>query len=203
MRNIYLIIFIIVIVTSGCIEKHEIVDLSLVQEPDIRENDPAVIVAIAPVVSQKESYVYYEDMIQYISRKLGGPVRIVQRRTYLEINDLIRNNEIDFAFVSSGPYIEGNSKFGMKLLVVPEVDGKTTYNSYIIVPRNSSYTNLLDLRGRRFAFSDPLSNSGKLYPAYRLFLINETPEFFFFLGEVKKGDITIFILTAMTTPLLP
>ncbi len=190
MRNIYLIIFIIVIATSGCIEKHEIVDLSIVQEPDIRENDTAVVVAIAPVVSQKESYVYYEDMIQYISGKLGGPVRIVQRRTYQEINDLIQNNEIDFAFVSSGPYVEGNSRFGMRLLVVPEVDGKTTYNSYIIVPRNSSYTNLLDLRGRRFAFSDPLSNSGKLYPAYRLFLINETPESFF--GKDEKGRYNYF-----------
>ncbi len=77
MKNIYLIIFIIVIATSGCIEKHQIVNLSIVQEPDIRKNDTSVVVAIAPVVSQKESYVYYEDMIRYISGKLGGPVRIV------------------------------------------------------------------------------------------------------------------------------
>ncbi len=190
MKNIYSIIFIILIATSGCIEKHQVVDLSIVQEPDIKKNDTAVKVAIASVISPKESYIYYEDMVRYISRRLGGPVKIVQKRTYQEINNLVQNNEIDFAFVSSGPYVEGNLEFGMKLLVVPKVDGKTTYNSYIIVPRNSSYTNLLDLRGRRFAFSDPLSNSGKLYPAYRLFLINETPESFF--GKDEKGRYNYF-----------
>jgi phosphonate transport system substrate-binding protein len=67
----------------------------------------------------------------------------------------------------------------MKLLVAPQAYNKTTYNSYIIVQKNSNYTDLTDLRGKKFAFSDPLSNSGKLYPTYLLFLINETPVSFF------------------------
>lgn len=184
MKTVYLVIIILLALT-GCIEKQEKVNLSIVQEPGIMDNDTAVKVAIASVVSPKESYAYYEDMIQYFSKKLGGPVKIVQRRSYQEVNDLIKNNQIDFAFVCSGAYIEGNEEFGMKLLVAPKIYGKTTYHSYIIVPNNSNYTNLPDLRGKKFAFSDPLSNSGKLYPAYRLSLINETPESFF--GVDDKG----------------
>jgi len=188
-RRAYLLFFIIVVI-SGCIDKPEKVNLSIAVEPDIRVDDTDVRVAIAPVVSLKESYVYYEEMIRYISKKLGGPVRIVQRRSYQEVNDLIKNGEIDFAFISSGPYVDGNAEFGMKLLVAPRIHGKTTYNSYIIVPVNSSYGNLLDLRGKRFAFSDPLSNSGKLYPTYRLFLINETPDSFF--GKDESGRAKFF-----------
>jgi phosphonate transport system substrate-binding protein len=125
-------------------------------------------------------------MIQYISQKIGGSVKIDQRKSYQEINDLIKNNEIDFAFVCGGAYIDGNSEFGMKLLVVPVVNNNTTYNSYIIVQNESNYTNLTDLRGKKFAFSDPLSNSGQLYPAYRLYLINETPDSFF--GKDEQGN---------------
>lgn len=189
MKRAFLVIFILLVIT-GCIEKQDKVNLSIVQEPEVRENDTAVKVAIASVVSPKESYEYYDEMIQYISQMLGGPVKTVQRRSYQEINQLIQNNEIDVAFICGGAYIDdnGNTTPGIKLLVAPQVYGKTTYNSYIIVPNNSNYTDLLDLRGKKFAFSDPLSNSGKLYPAYRLALINETPESFFGVDENGRNN---------------
>ena len=186
MKHIYLSI--IILLMTGCIQNPEKVNLSVVQDPDTMLNDTAVKVAIASVISPKESYEYYDEMIQYISTKLGGNVKIIQRRSYQEINDLIKNNEIDFAFVCGGAYIDGNSEFGMKILVVPVVFGNTTYNSYIIVRNNSNYTSLNDLRGKKFAFSDPLSNSGKLYPTYRLHLLHETPESFFGIDEKGKNN---------------
>ena len=176
---ISIISVILILLISGCIDKTEKIDLNVIQEPETIKNDSSINVAIASVVSPKESYEYYNEMIQYISRSLRGNVKIIQRRSYQEINELIKNNEIDFAFVCGGAYIDGNSEFGMKILVAPEVNGNTTYHSYIIVHNNSNYTNLIDLRGKKFAFSDPLSNSGKLYPTYRLYLINETPDSFF------------------------
>ncbi|MDD5615824.1 MAG: phosphate/phosphite/phosphonate ABC transporter substrate-binding protein [Candidatus Methanoperedens sp.] len=188
MKTILLIILTSAIISSGCIEKTEMLNLSIVKEPDIRGNDTAIKVAISSVISPKESINYYEGLIQYISSKLGRPIKIIHRRTYQEINDMVKKGEIDFAFVCSGPYVEGNDEFGMKLLVVPESYGKNTYYSYIIVPRNSNYTNLSDLRGKRFAFTDPLSNTGWLYPAYRLSLINETPESFFGADEKFRNN---------------
>lgn len=188
MKYVSIIFVIFIILISGCVNKTEKINLSIVQEPEISFNDPIVKVAIASVVSPKESYEYYEEMIRYISRKLGGKVEIIQRRSYQEINDLIKNEEIDFAFVCSGAYIDGNSEFGMKILVAPVVYGNSTYNSYIIVHKNSNYTSLNDLRGKKFAFSDPLSNTGKLYPTYRLYLMNETPESFFGIDEQGRNN---------------
>ena len=183
MKNRVLFVLIIIglftVLFAGCVEQKEKINLSIVQDPDIREDDHSIKVAIASVVSPKESYTHYEEMVQYIEGKLGVSIKIVQRRNYSEVNDLIKNKEIDFAFVCSGAYIDGNSEFGMKLLVAPKMYDRTTYHSYIIVQENSNYTGLSDLRGRKFAFSDPLSNSGYLYPTYRLSLINETPDSFF------------------------
>jgi len=188
MKYASIIIFLIIVLISGCVDKTEKINLSVVEEPHKVVKDPAVRVAIASVVSPKESYVYYEDLIQYISQKIGGSVKIVQRKSYKEINDLIKNNEIDFAFVCGGAYIEGKSEFGMKLLVVPVVHANMTYNSYIIVQNESNYTDLTDLRGKKFALADPLSNSGQLYPAYRLYLMNETPDSFFGKDEMGKNN---------------
>jgi len=188
MKYASIIFCLLIVIISGCVDQTEKINLSIIGEPGKITEDPAVRVAIASVVSPKESYDYYEDMIQYISRKLGGSVKIVQRRSYKEINDLLKNNEIDFAFVCSGAYIEGNSEFGMKLLVAPVINNKTTYNSYIIVQNESNYTDLTDLREKKFAFSDPLSNSGLFYPVYRLHLINETPDSFFGKDEKDKNN---------------
>lgn len=182
------ILFILTIgLVSGCVEKAEMLNLSVVQEPDTGENDTAIKVAVSPEFFPGASTGGYEDLIQYISMKLGGPVKIVHRRSYQEIDDLFKNGEIDFAFTGSGPYIEGRS--GMELLAIPQRHGKTIYNSYIIVPGNSSYKNLSDLRGKKFAFTDPLSNSGRLFPEYRLSLINETPDSFF---GVENGGKNYF-----------
>ncbi len=183
--------FCLLIVITGCIDKTEKINLSIVNEPENVSNEPSVKVAIASVVSPKESYVYYEDMIKYISGKLGGNVRIVQKKSYKEVNDLIKNNEIDFAFICSGAYVSGKSDSDMKLLVAPQVNGDTKYYSYIIVPANSNYTRFTELRGKKFAFTDPLSNTGKIYPEYLLSTINETPDSFFGIDENGKNNFFI------------
>ncbi|VVB91383.1 ABC transporter, phosphonate, periplasmic substrate-binding protein [uncultured archaeon] len=183
MKTVILLILTIGLIASGCVEKPEMLNLSIVQEPKMMENNTAIKVVISSEFSPAESIGCYEDMIQYISIKLRGPVKIVHRRTYQEINDLLKNGEIDLAFVGTGAYIEGNKESAVKLLAVPQAHGRTTYNSFIIVPGNSSYKNLSDLRGKKFAFTDPLSNSGRFYPEYRLSLINETSDSFFGVDE--------------------
>lgn len=186
MKYILMFFLIITILFAGCVEPQKIVDLSIVQKSDINEDNTSIKVAIASVVSPKESYENYNEMVQYIEKKLGLHIKIVQRRNYTEVNNLLKNKEIDFAFVCSGGYIDGNSEFGMKLLVAPKMYGRTTYHSYIIVQKYSNYTDFSDFRDNKFAFSDPLSNTGYLYPTYRLSTMNETPESFF--GVDEKGQ---------------
>lgn len=136
-------------------------------------------VAVAAMISPKETFVSYKDLMNYIGEKAGMPVELVQRETYQEINELLKKNEIDVAFVCTGAYIDGKADFDMELLVAPLAYGEPVYYSYIIVPKESKATDLADLRGKKFAFTDPISNTGKLAPTYMLALMGETPEKFF------------------------
>jgi phosphonate transport system substrate-binding protein len=47
------------------------------------------------------------------------------------------------------------------------------------VAKDSAVQSFRELRGKRFAFTDPLSNTGRLVPMYMLAKENETPERFF------------------------
>ena len=68
----------------------------------------------------------------------------------------------------------------MRRLAVPLFRGKPLYQSYLIVSSaDEESTSLADLRGRPFAYSDPDSNSGYLYPRYALARMGEDPATFF------------------------
>ena len=140
---------------------------------------PTLRIAISAVISPKETYILYKDLLDYISDKLELSINLIQRETYEEVNNLVKNNELDLAFVCSGAYVDGHDQFGMELLVAPVAYGKPVYHGYIIVPANSKTTTVEDLRGKRFAFTDPMSNTGKLSPTYILAQKNEDIESFF------------------------
>lgn len=136
-------------------------------------------VAVGSMISAQETAVHYRELLDYIAGKLGRGIQLVQRKTYGEINELIGQGQIDFAFICSGPYATGKEKFAFEALAMPQVRGSYLYQSYLIVNSNSPFQKLDDLKGKIFAFTDPESNTGKLVPTYWLRQQGEIPETFF------------------------
>lgn len=136
-------------------------------------------VAVAAMISPKETFDLYRQLLAYLGHKLNKDLEFVQRKTYGEIDELLRRGEIDLAFICSGPYVAGKEKFGFESLAVPEVHGSHFYRSYLIVNKDSPYRHLEELKGHTFAFTDPDSNTGKLVPTYWLAQMQEQPETFF------------------------
>lgn len=144
-------------------------------------------IGMGAMITPQEGYVYYQKFKEYLAAKLGQPVQLVDRGSYDEMNRLLEQGGVDLAFVCAGPYVEAKEKFGLELLAMPLVKGKPEYHSFIIVPSDSHAVNFKDLRGKRFAFTDPKSNSGKLAPEYMLSLMGETPQRFFATTEYTYG----------------
>src|SRR3990172_1693725 len=59
-------------------------------------------VAVAAVISPKETLKSYDALLDYMGKRLGRPGELVQRQTYAETNDLVRSAHLDVAFVSRG-----------------------------------------------------------------------------------------------------
>lgn len=144
------------------------------------EKGQTIKLGIGSMITPKEGYIYYRRLADYLEKQLKWPVVIVDRGTYQEFNELLANDGLDLAFVCGGPYVEGHKDFQLELLVVPETPaGETVYYSYLIVPQDSPAETIEDLRGLKFAFTDPQSNTGCLVPTYMLALQGETPGQFF------------------------
>lgn len=151
--------------------------------PSVTSQKTELRIGMGAMVTPEQGYLYYSRLKEYLEKELQIPVRLVDRNNYAKINELLAADAVDIAFVCSGPYVEGHDQFGLELLATPLVKGKPLYHSYIIVPKNSPAKTFDDLRGRSFAFTDPLSNSGKIVPSFMLAERKETPESFF--GKVS------------------
>ncbi|UCG53941.1 MAG: PhnD/SsuA/transferrin family substrate-binding protein [Dehalococcoidia bacterium] len=147
--------------------------------PDVETSENSLRIAISGILSPSKALEYYQELLTYVGQKLNKEIKLILRPTYAEINDLVENQLVDLAFVCTLAYVEGREKFGMEILAAPEMYGETVYYSYLIVPSESIATSINDLKNTRFAFTDPMSNTGHLAPVYNLSLIGETPILFF------------------------
>ena len=169
---------------TGCTENEgtKVIDFSVAESQNALSHQiekESIKIAVGGMITPREGFAYYKKLLDYIEKKLDMHVQFVDKEDYAMINNMLENGTVDVAFVCGGPYVDGHSKFGMELLAAPLAYGGTVYYSYIIVPKDSLAENLEDLRGKTFAFTDPLSNTGKLVPTYMLAKMNETPDSFF------------------------
>jgi phosphonate transport system substrate-binding protein len=178
----FLALFVVTFLYSACSPSREqLVDLNQLYPlatPSEQEIVPLRL-AVAAVLSPKGTFESYESLQDYLSERLQRPVELVQRANYLETNQLLESGEVDVAFVCTGAYILGERDFGMEILVVPEVNGEAAYHSWLLVPANSPASSMKDLKGKTFAFTDPLSHTGRIYPTYLVQQLGEQPEEFF------------------------
>lgn len=140
---------------------------------------PALKLAVAAILSPQGTVESYRELADYLGVALARPVELVQRRTYAEINTLIAEQSVELAFVCTSAYLEGAAAQAMELLVAPEIDGQSVYSSQLIVPANSAAQTLSDLRGKTFAFTDPMSLTGRVYPTSLVRQMGQEPEQFF------------------------
>jgi phosphonate transport system substrate-binding protein len=121
-------------------------------------------IAAASIVSPQETIRSYGLFFSYLEQKVGRPIELVQRKTYEETYELLRFGSLDMAMICTFIYVKGHNEIGLDLLAAPQVNGKAEYRSVIIVRADSKIEKFADLAGKRFAFTDPLSSSGRLYP---------------------------------------
>ena len=189
-KHFVLIIFICVFIAgmTGCSNNEGVVaiNLSNTQKLDTKSDhsgNEIIKIAVGGMITPKEGFMYYKKFLDYIGDRLGKKVKFIDKESYAVINDMLEAGNVDVAFVCGGPYVDGHKKFGMELLVAPKAYGETVYYSYIIVHKGSSIKSFENLRGKKFAFTDPLSNSGKLAPTYMLAKMQESPKTFFGSSE--------------------
>jgi phosphonate transport system substrate-binding protein len=123
----------------------------------------------------------YELVTEEVGRRLGIETDLVVETSY----DSCERDENEVCFVCSLPYVTFERR-GLDLavpvaapvLIGDRYEGRPVYFSDVIVARDSDVGSFLDLRGRSWAYNEPLSHSGYGITRFHLLQAGETHGFF-------------------------
>lgn len=168
----------------------------LIEPVSLSDTIQSINVAVSAIISPRETFSYYNELFEYISQKINRQIIFKQRKTYQEVNDMLFKKEVDMAFICSGAYVEEKLRSNIEILAVPVCNGRPMYQAYIITNKSAEIEKFEDFRGKSFSFTDPLSNTGKLYADMRLKQINTTAEDFFSSTMFSNGhDISMQLVS--------
>ena len=123
----------------------------------------------------------YQAVVDAVGRKLGVGTELIVETSY----EACLEDLNDVCFVCSLPYVmyerQGISlavPIAAPILSGARYMGAPVYFSDVIVHRDSPFRSFLDLRGRSWAYNEPLSQSGYGITRYHLVVLGETKGFF-------------------------
>jgi phosphonate transport system substrate-binding protein len=83
---------------------------------------------------------------------------------YTGIIEAMRANKLDVAFFAPGAYVLAEKKANAQVILKAQRKGKAFFYAAVITHKDSGIKRLQDLKGKTFAFVDPASTSGGIYP---------------------------------------
>lgn len=128
-----------------------------------------VRVALGPAFATHDELDHREQLGAYLEKRLGRPVAVVGRGTAGELVELLATGKLQSAFLETGAYLDARRReVALEAVAVPSYGDATTTQSVVVVPLASPVETLADLRGRSFAYTDPLALGGHDYPIVAL-----------------------------------
>ena len=143
-----------------------------------------------PVLGEAEMRAEFEPLVTYLSGAIGQKVSLYIATDYGDLRTQMEAGAVDIGSFSPFAYVDAARGGKIRIIAQSVLDGATTYRGIIVARTDSGLKTLADLRGKRFAFVDPKSASGYVYPRAMLIEKDIAPEGYFketfFAGDHSK-----------------
>jgi phosphonate transport system substrate-binding protein len=103
---------------------------------------------------------------QYLSKKTGYNITPRVLTSYAAVTEGMTSNNVDIGWVGPLDYVIAHQINGAEAVTKSVRGGLPSYKAFIIVNVKSNINSIADLKGKKFAFGDPLSASSNLWPRY-------------------------------------
>jgi phosphonate transport system substrate-binding protein len=120
-----------------------------------------------------------QQLGRMLSGALGVPVETVVATSYTAAVEAMCAGRADIGALNPFSYVLAHEKCGVQVAAISVRFGLPYYRAQISVAADSGITRIEQLRGKRFAFVDPASTSGYLFPAAMLKKAGFDPDRFF------------------------
>lgn len=132
-----------------------------------------------PVLSEADMKAEFEPLMAYLSNAVGQKVVLYVAKSYGDLRTQMEAGIVDIGSFSPFAYVDAARGGKIRIIAQSILDGAATYRGLIVARKDSGLKTLDDLQGKRFAFVDPKSASGYVYPRAMLIEKGFTPERYF------------------------
>ena len=125
-----------------------------------------ITIGLIPSEDSRAMIAQSKPMMDKLSVALGMPVKAFVAADYNGVIEALRSKRLDVAYLGPFSYVLGATVAPIEAFAVAETKkaGRTFYQSVIISHKDSGIKTLDDLKGKTFAYVDPSSTSGHLFP---------------------------------------
>ncbi len=180
-----------------------------------------LVIAIQPTANPETLSTESKELEHFLETRLGAEVEIIVPTLFGGVIEALRFGHAQAAFMSAWPAALAAKNAGAEValaevrevVIGQEKQEKPFYFSYWVVRKDSPYRSLSDLRGKKVAFSSPLSTSGYVFPTARMLELgllspdSKEPDLKQFFGQVlfaggyaqswealKQGQVDVAII---------
>jgi phosphate/phosphite/phosphonate ABC transporter binding protein len=132
-----------------------------------------------PVLSPAEMRANFEPLMTYLSDAIGRKVVLYIAKDYGDLRTQMESGQVDIGSFSPFAYVDAQRGGKIRIIAQSILDHAATYRGLIIARKDSGIRSIADLEGKRFAFVDPKSASGYVYPRAMLIEKGVNPEHYF------------------------
>ena len=137
-----------------------------------------------------------QEVAKLLQKETGLHFKTSVATSYAAVIEAMGAGKVDIGWLATFSYVLAKDKYDIELLLIVQRFGSPFYRGQIMVRADSGINSLNDLEGKRFAFVDPASTSGHLYPKTLLLSKGFDPKTFFsktvFAGSHNAVVLSIY-----------
>ena len=154
--------------------------ITVVALPSAPAAGPSKLVLVFVPSTQTETVLFNGGQIaRMLSTVLGIPVEAVVSTSFVAAVEAMCAGRADIGALNPFSYVLAHEKCGVEVAAISVRFGLPYYRAQISVRADAGINTIQDLRGKKFAFVDPASTSGYLFPAAMLKQMGYDPDKFF------------------------
>lgn len=127
------------------------------------ESNP-IQMAVVPSLETGHITASADTLAREIEKHTGYTIKVSVPVSYAAVIEAMGGGRVDVAWLAPLSYVLAHQNVGAEPLLIAERDEQTNYFGIVLVLKDSGITKIEQLKGKRFAFVDPLSTSGTVYP---------------------------------------
>lgn len=120
-----------------------------------------------------------QEIAQQLKQATGLHFATTVATSYAAVIEAMGAGKVDIGWLATFSYVLAREKYDIDLLLIVVRFGKPFYRGQIMVRADSGIKTLAGLKGKTFAYVDPASTSGHLYPKALLLSNGHDPDSFF------------------------